>query len=276
MKATKENFYILILKENSETLLSEDLVTDGFYTILFTSKGSIKIKIGEFQKTLFARELIVISKRVNFNISPSEKIFHAYIILFSPELILSTKNNIYKVAHFKHLQTQGFTSTNISAEDFPLLNKTLKLLYLAQKSNSLQLQKEIFEFGFNFLIQNLINSFYDLSEKNYSHKEKIFFKFTKLLSQKYKDEKSVQYYAETLCISKGYLNKVVKEVTNKTTKMLINDMIIIEAKILLHSYHQPITEIAEELNFSSAASFSNFFKKHTTLPPTVYRKISQK
>jgi len=276
MKASKENLYIIILRENSKTLLSKDLVPEGFYTILFTSSGSIKINIEEFQKILNAGELIVISKGVNFNISPLEKIYHAYIILFSPELILSTKNNIYKVAHFKHLQIQGFTSTIISAEDFPLLNKTLKLLYLAQKSNSLQLQKEIFEFGFNFLIQNLINSFYDLSEKNYSHKEKIFFKFTKLLSQKYKDEKSVQYYAETLCISKGYLNKVVKEVTNKTTKMLINDMIIIEAKILLHSYHQPITEIAEELNFSSAASFSSFFKKHTTLPPTVYRKISQK
>lgn len=78
-------------------------------------------------------------------------------------------------------------------------------------------------------------------------------------------------YADRLAVHVNHLNKVLKEVTGKTTTELISNRILQEAKTLLRQTHWSVAEIAYILGFDDLAHFSNFFKKQTTLAPLTFR-----
>ncbi len=78
-------------------------------------------------------------------------------------------------------------------------------------------------------------------------------------------------YADTLQIHVNHLNKVLKDLTGKTTTEIITSRIIQEAKILLRQTNWNVSEIAYSLGFEEVAHFSNFFKKQTTTSPLTFR-----
>jgi AraC family transcriptional activator of pobA len=78
-------------------------------------------------------------------------------------------------------------------------------------------------------------------------------------------------YADRLAVHVNHLNKVLKEITGKTTTEIISSRIIVEAKILLKQTDWNIAEIAYTLGFEDPAHFSTFFKKQTTFTPVAFR-----
>lgn len=84
--------------------------------------------------------------------------------------------------------------------------------------------------------------------------------------------RTAKEYAENLRIHVNHLNKVLKEVTGKTTTEIIASRITQEAKILLKQTDWNISEIANCLGFDEVAHFSNFFKKQTQLSPLHFRE----
>ena len=95
--------------------------------------------------------------------------------------------------------------------------------------------------------------------------------FLKLVSENFKRERSVQYYANNLFVTSRYLSKVVKEVTGKTCGELIGIAVIKEAKLLLSLRGMNVAQAAEVLQFSDQSFFGKYFKKHTGTSPSVYR-----
>ncbi len=85
--------------------------------------------------------------------------------------------------------------------------------------------------------------------------------------------KTANDYAERLSVHVNHLNRVVKSTTGRTTSMLITSRIVQEAVQLLQHSNYSIGEIAFALGFEELASFSNFIKKHTDLPPTAHRTL---
>lgn len=78
-------------------------------------------------------------------------------------------------------------------------------------------------------------------------------------------------YADKLCVHVNHLNRVVKNVTGKTTTEIITGRIIEEAKRLLQTTNLSIGEIGDLLGFEEVASFSKFVRKHTGHCPKDYR-----
>lgn len=78
-------------------------------------------------------------------------------------------------------------------------------------------------------------------------------------------------FADQLSIHVNYLNRILKEDTGLTTTKLINNRILLEAKILLKQTNWTISEISTCLGFEEVAHFSNFFKKNTMLTPNLFR-----
>ncbi|CAG5017395.1 HTH-type transcriptional activator RhaS [Dyadobacter sp. CECT 9275] len=83
--------------------------------------------------------------------------------------------------------------------------------------------------------------------------------------------RSAKDYADQLAIHVNYLNKVLKEITGKTTTDLIVERIVTEAKVLLKHTDWNVSEIAYSLGFEEPAHFNNLFKKHTSLTPKAFR-----
>lgn len=86
-------------------------------------------------------------------------------------------------------------------------------------------------------------------------------------------EHSVQFYADRLCISPRYLNKItVRHVDGLSPKNIIDDQLLAEIKVRLVNSSLSITQIAGELNFSDQTYMSSFFRRLTGRSPADYRK----
>lgn len=96
--------------------------------------------------------------------------------------------------------------------------------------------------------------------------------FTELLVMHDRREHHLRFYADSLFITPKYLIKAIKSACGKTPGTLIDEALIAEAKLLLQDRENGLADIAELLQFSDQASFSKFFKRHTSSSPSAYRQ----
>lgn len=117
-----------------------------------------------------------------------------------------------------------------------------------------------------------LTSLADEKEKSIpTRTEEYFANFTKLLSENYKQERSVAFYARSLCITPKYLTTIIKQVSGKSVSEWINALVILEAKTLLKNTSMSIQEIAYTLNFPNQSFFGSYFKRNTGMSPVQYR-----
>jgi AraC family transcriptional activator of pobA len=83
-----------------------------------------------------------------------------------------------------------------------------------------------------------------------------------------------QYFAQQLNLHPNYLNSVIKSKTGTTVNEWIAQRTLSLAKHLLLSSSLSSKEIAYKLGFSEPTHFGRFFKKHTKLSPSAFRKSS--
>lgn len=84
---------------------------------------------------------------------------------------------------------------------------------------------------------------------------------------------TVNYFAARCCLSTGYFGQLIKTETGRTAKDFINDRLLTAAKEQLNDMHTPVSQIASRLGFEYSQHFVRFFKAHTGMTPTEYRKI---
>ena len=95
--------------------------------------------------------------------------------------------------------------------------------------------------------------------------------FKKALSKYIYNKNKIIDYAELLSISPNHLNKCVKNTLGKSAHELLNEMLLLEAKVLLKQTNLNITEIAYKIGKNELTDFARFFKAKTGLKPSEYR-----
>jgi AraC family transcriptional regulator, transcriptional activator of pobA len=83
---------------------------------------------------------------------------------------------------------------------------------------------------------------------------------------------TVQYIAEALNVSPGYLSGMLKTLTGQSTQQHIHDKLIEKAKEKLSTTDLSVSEIAYELGFEHPQSFSKLFKTKTNFSPLEFRQ----
>ncbi|MGB3181220.1 MAG: helix-turn-helix domain-containing protein [Cyclobacteriaceae bacterium] len=180
---------------------------------------------------------------------------------FMDELIA---NKSVRELHFLDISSKPIIdiSENKKSQIEPLLKRLLELGHLDKQLISLYIQ----------LILSEIHQVYDYkSSQSNTSAFVITEKFKKELLRKIYSIQTVAGFADKLNISSNHLNKCVKYTTNKTAQDWINEMIILEAKVLLRQTNKSISEIALELTNQDVSDFGRFFKSKTGLKPTEFR-----
>lgn len=95
--------------------------------------------------------------------------------------------------------------------------------------------------------------------------------FLRILSDNFRQERNVAFYADKLCISAKYLSMLVKDATGQSAANIIDRYVITEAKNMLRYSSDTIQQIAYKLNFPNQSAFGKYFKHMTGQSPTTFR-----
>lgn len=127
----------------------------------------------------------------------------------------------------------------------------------------------------NFLLETYDKThrfFADRPQEGSSRRDELFKNFIGLIHQHCTEQRDVSFYAGKLCITPRYLSYIVQSITRHSAKFLIDEHVMLEIKALLQSTDLSLQEISNQLNFPDQSFFGRYFKKHTGLSPSDYRK----
>ncbi len=80
------------------------------------------------------------------------------------------------------------------------------------------------------------------------------------------------HFADLLHVHVNHLNSVIKKNTGKSTRVIIHERIVTEAKALLRNTSWNVAEIAYALGFEYPSHFNKYFKQFTSVTPMEFRQ----
>ena len=95
--------------------------------------------------------------------------------------------------------------------------------------------------------------------------------FFGLLEEDYRTGKTVDYYADKLCVTPKHLTNVIKDGSGFPTSYHIHQRIILQARRMARISGASLKEIAGELGYEDFAAFSKLFKRITGQNFSVYK-----
>ena len=94
-------------------------------------------------------------------------------------------------------------------------------------------------------------------------KDKLFYEFRTLLTNHFRDDRSVQFYADKMMISTRHLNSVCQRASGQNAKEIIDNFTIIELQVNLMYTHKSFQELVNEFHFPDQSYLNRYFKRHT-------------
>ena len=218
-------------------------------------------------------------------------------LVIVPENVMYASSHVHSCSgfciHFKTEFIQPLLKWSL-AEEFPFFNLDSEHIINVTEAESKRIQDAFqniidaynrFSQEKDYILRNyihilllLIREIYNPHEKHLqqvaTRTMKITHQFKHLLEKNFIEWREVQQYAAELNITPKYLSEAVKENTGKTPRDLINDLLVMESKVLLGSTDKTMSEIAHYLHFEDQSHFSRFIKQQTGKTPTELRRKS--
>lgn len=98
---------------------------------------------------------------------------------------------------------------------------------------------------------------------NTENKDRIFHDFRTLLAKKFREDRSVQFYADSLKISTRHLNTICQRISGQNAKEIIDHYTVIELQVSLMYSHKSFQELVHEFHFPDQSYLNRYFKRHT-------------
>lgn len=266
--------------EENKNIFPLEYTRKTFYTATLLH-GDYSLEFEDRTIDVNGDTLILTSTKIPFGIHPKDAV-SGISCLFKEDFI--TKNNSgYRLLEFpiyKPGQQNIYSLTDKQTKHFIEIYTKIfdeKLTTSAYKE-SLQ-RNYLLELIFNAQKLNPVNAYI----KKNNTTEEITCSFIRLLESQFPIDtpqdviklKTAGEFAEHLSLHPNYLNRQVKLSKGRTVSKIINARVEQEAKILLKLTNWNIAEIAYSLGFEEPSHFNSFFKKHTKVSPTDYRKLQE-
>nr|WP_294782357.1 helix-turn-helix domain-containing protein [uncultured Flavobacterium sp.] len=238
------------------------------YAVEFLKKGSIVMQTRLDKIVIEAPAILALGPNVIRSFSKNSEEILMDIIFFKPEFFLKSQANVFFLSQYdffensdKHVFPLNKKTKPKFEQLFSLIRETLKADHFHQAS-ILRSYLYILIFELDSIKQNLPNK---------EIQNPLFEKFKELLVKDFIKHRSPLHYADGLNVTRKYLSEVIKNNSGKTTREWIDEMVILEAKVLLQNKSLTINQISEELHFSNQSVFGKFFKNYTGFSPLEYR-----
>lgn len=247
---------------------------ETFYCIILITNGREKVTVNEHTRLVQAKDVICSRPGEVWHWQLDPKL-EGLVLIFEEPFLLSFFNDPHFLDRFAYLQANRNSPFLHLGES---LNKRFRSLLMQMKAEI----DDYTEKDQHILRAMLYEALVLLNraekvEDNGQPMNNIFVSryingFIHAVDAEYMMRHEVEYYADKLCITPNYLNKIVKQSLGITAKSYIHQKLFAEAKRLLSYTILNVNEIAAWLHFDSTSHFVSFFRKHSDRTPLQYRQ----
>lgn len=260
-----------LLNKNPRDHSQFDFHKISFYAILLftqkTGKYNLNFKDYDFKKgTLFTLRKDNIHKFYKNN-------GKGMLLVFTEDFILNNTNQAEASKTFLLFnEILASSKLQLKESEFAEINHLIKLV-----------QEEYFGLSDDYslsivrgFLQVIVTKLLRIKSKDnivfdYQKYLSMFLKFQKMVEQECFYNKKVSYYARKMGITTKTLNNITQSIINKSVKTFINEIVIIQSKILIINSPNNLTEIAYQVGFEDPTNFFKYFRKYTGLSPKEFR-----
>ncbi|GAA6765720.1 hypothetical protein AAFH68_16580 [Flavobacterium sp. CGRL1] len=263
---------VVYAKDIASVDQGSSLFVPGWLSLIFVVSGTIHFTEESCTIKLSAGDLSLISGDARLAIVSSPALI--CLLCCSIDFAINTRIVRFGFGCTKAIPYQGAFVLSLTQAEGGYMILLFEIL-----TRNISSKDAVFQYEIVLLCVSII--LYEYLELRFKYKkdaikvpysEKIVRSFIREVQSNCAAHHNLKFYADALFISKGHLSKSVRSVLGVSPKCFIESAIISEAYLLLADHTLSITDTADKLHFDSCASFSGFFKKHTKLTPTQYRR----
>lgn len=245
---------------------------DRFFQLHFISKGTVRVFLDDVKYVCHAPAFFLTPPSVahSFITDPG---CEGHVLTLQQNIIWPLLQVDLKAQHISPICLHA---SQLKSED--LKDLTLLDTYLRELKQEFNINK----YGKSFALKNLISLVFlqvlRLAEavppriKNNCGDLAIFRKFNELIESNYDQHWPLIQYADFLTITETRLNDICRRLADISSKKLIYDRQMQEAKRLLIFTDISINQICYQLGFKDPAYFSRFFQRHAGIRPSEFRQ----
>ena len=262
-----EDIYV---KRNGQ---SDDPHRHNYYTVLIIkqAKGLHKIDFNSYE--LFDQQIFFVAPGQVHQVIETEKPI-GFAMTFSDQFLIENSIPLTFISSLNLFQSYGQTPPLLpTLKQFELIESFTNQIFALSTSDALMKDLTIGAYLKLLLIEcNNICLINPIATDMDSSGDNLIRKFKESVDTNFRKEHSTSFYANVIHITTDHLTRTIKNKIGQTAKEYIQSRIIIEAKRLLYFTELSNKEIGYELGFDEPANFSAFFKKHTMLSPSTFKK----
>ncbi|MBE0538424.1 MAG: AraC family transcriptional regulator [Ignavibacterium sp.] len=244
------------------------------FNLIYLLIGGIHdVHLGADYRWLKPNDLVIVPENMLYASSNIQNCT-GYCIHFKTEFVQPLLNgSITEQFPFFNFETEHII--NITDEETQIIKKAFK--DIIDEYQKFSHEKDYILRNYIYILLLRIREIYrphaNYIKQNLNRAEKLANSFRQLVDKNYLKIREVKDYADKLNISPKHLSDVVKSTFGKSPRIMINDMLLLEAKVQLASTDKTVTEIALDLNFNDQSHFNHFVKKLTGNSPLELRQL---
>lgn len=253
-------------------------LVEGFF-MLIVNGGELTISIDGKEYELTTGDVFSCLPRNILEHTTASADFNAYIIYMAPVFAEDIARRVRVDWTFSMIMSK-YEKLHAAPEDLESLAQHFQLIKMKCESPETRFKDQVIVSLFVSLCYEICDirsrSVQQRPKPQSSAAENIMQRFMKLLYESDHRMRSVQEYADALCVSSKYFSSVCRQITGKNARDLINEDTIKSIKILLADNSLNIKQIADSCGFKNQSHFGTFFRRYVGISPQQYRDSLRK
>jgi AraC family transcriptional activator of pobA len=267
-----ENQKVILYKTAVTAQFPEDFQT-RFHTHIYCQSGSVKFmfngqqhqsKKGEFIFWLAGLDVSEVSFSANFKAT----------LLFVDNDLLTTNLPSVTMSIDSYIHSKENPILHPDKKDKEKILKNFQLLYDKSNETNHRFYAEMLKLHMQLFLLEMWHIFEDELDRRKRSLQSgtLYERFLQLVQEHCMQEREVRFYSDKLNITPKYLNYICKVNTRITASQWIQRYAKERIVVLLQNKNRNISEIADEMDFSSRSFFTRYVKKLLGVTPKEYRE----
>jgi len=254
-------------------------IVHDFYTIALKKNVNCTMNYGQQEYDFDEGTMIFISPGQVYSIQANTALTHSgWLLLIHPDFFWNTSLTS-SIKYYEYFSYSVNEALYLSEKEEVTITSVLRNIEQEYHANIDKFSQPVMIAHIELLL-NYADRFYHrqfITRKITNHK--ILTRLEEILNKHFESENlgekglpTVHDIAQHLNVSPNYLSGLLKVLTGQSTQQHIHDKLIEKAKEKLSLTNLSISEIAYELGFEHAQSFSKLFKTKTQISPLEFRQ----